>query len=167
MLWSIWHLWSLSPLQSYVFLRREFPRYFEESFSSALFPRRLVLHIRERALTCPWTLLLRTLVYSRVAEIPEKRKNWRETAGIETGSVSGPPPPVSTEIMADLLSSSKNDLLGQHESGKDGDDSGEGNKIKSEKECMDSSYYSGSVKSWHVDVCTITSDGRPVSGKGS
>lgn len=43
------------------------------------------------------------------------------TAGIETGPISGPPPPVSADTMADLLTSTKNDPLGQHESGKDGD----------------------------------------------
>lgn len=59
------------------------------------------------------------------------------TAGIETGPISGPPPPVSAETMADLLTSTKNDPLGQHESGKDGDDKEKGGK-SDEQEGMDS-----------------------------
>lgn len=77
------------------------------------------------------------------------------TAGIETGPISGPPPPVSADTMADLLTSTKNDPLGQHESGKDGDD-GE-KEGKDEKQGMDSlAFFSGgllSQSSWHVDIC--------------
>lgn len=55
--------------------------------------------------------------------------------------------------MADLLTSSKNDPLGQHESGKDGDDKEKEGK-DDEKEGMDSPafFHEGSCQwSWHVD----------------
>lgn len=39
--------------------------------------------------------------------------------------------------MAELLSSSRNDPLGQHESGKNGDEKEEENKINGDKDGMD------------------------------
>lgn len=63
------------------------------------------------------------------------------TAGIETGPISGPPPPVSADTMAELLASSKNDPIGQHESGKDGDTKEEERVKGDEKEGMDSQLF--------------------------
>lgn len=96
------------------------------------------------------------------------------TAGIETGPISGLPPPVSADTMADLLTSTKNDPLGQHESGKDGDGREKEGK-DDEKQGMDSLAFSqerSCQSSWRVDtrmyvcmytdytVCTISSNGR-------
>ncbi|MCJ1393754.1 hypothetical protein MMC18_006630 [Xylographa bjoerkii] len=54
--------------------------------------------------------------------------------GEKTGPVSGPPPPTSSETSAALLGAQKDDPLGQHAGGQDGEDQDEGKKIKSEKE---------------------------------
>ena len=62
---------------------------------------------------------------------------WK--AGVKTGPVTGQPPPVSSETTAALLGASNSDPIRQHDGGQDGGDTSEGKKIKSEKECMDSS----------------------------
>ena len=54
--------------------------------------------------------------------------------GIKTGPVSGQPPSASSETTAALLGASKEDPMGQHEGGHDGQDGEAGVKLKSAKE---------------------------------
>lgn len=56
------------------------------------------------------------------------------SAGIKTGTVSGQPPPTSTETASAILGASKADPIGHHEAGKDNGDKEAGVKVKSEKE---------------------------------
>lgn len=60
------------------------------------------------------------------------------TAGAKTGSISGQPPPVSSEATTALLKAAQNDPIGQNTGGQQDDGGKEGEKkVKSEKECMD------------------------------
>lgn len=65
-------------------------------------------------------------------------------AGIETGPISGPPPPVSADTVAELLAASKKDPLGQHEGGKDGDDVEDEGKGDEKVEGRTFSFFQGS-----------------------
>ena len=58
-------------------------------------------------------------------------------AGVKTGPITEQPPQASSEAMSDLLGSSQNDPMGQHQGGQDGGDKNADKKVKSEKERTD------------------------------
>ncbi len=66
---------------------------------------------------------------------PISRLNF--AAGVKTGPVTEQPPQASSEAMSDLLGSSQQDPMGQHQGGQDGGDKDAEKKVKSEKERTD------------------------------